>query len=244
MTISERQQNIFALIGKRPDITVRELAETFFVSEPTIRRDLTELERRGMVTKCYGGAKLLSGATDGEIPFLLREKERSAAKVEMGRKAAAFVGDGMVLMLDGSTSAYYMVPYLAAYKDLIVVTSGARTAVTLGEHGIKVFSTGGQMMPHSFSYIGEAAENFVRNFNADICFFSCRGVSDDGVMSDVSIEEMILRKAMMGQSKKKVLLCDRNKFGKKYLYNLGNIDELDAVVSNTDEKNAGIASAE
>lgn len=45
MTISERQQNIFALIGKRPDITVRELAETFFVSEPTIRRDLTELER-------------------------------------------------------------------------------------------------------------------------------------------------------------------------------------------------------
>lgn len=47
MTISERQQNIFALIGKRPDITVRELAETFFVSEPTIRRDLTELERRG-----------------------------------------------------------------------------------------------------------------------------------------------------------------------------------------------------
>ena len=150
----------------------------------------------------------------------------------------------MVLMLDGSTSAYYMVPYLAAYKDLIVVTSGARTAVSLGEHGIKVFSTGGQMMPHSFSYIGEAAENFVRHFNADICFFSCRGVSDDGVMSDVSIEEMILRKAMMEQSKKKVLLCDRNKFGKKYLYNLGNIDELDAVVSNTEEKNAGIASAE
>ena len=48
----------------------------------------------------------------------------------------------------------------------------------------------------------------------------------------------------LGEQGKKVLLCDRNKFGKKYLYNLGNINELDAVVSNTEEKNAGIASAE
>ena len=58
----------------------------------------------------------------------------------------------------------------------------------------------------------------------------------------MSIEEMILRKAMMGQSKKRILLCDRNKFGKKYLYNLGNIDELDAVVSNTAENEAATAS--
>ena len=236
MTISERQQSIVSMIGAEPDITVKVLSARLYVSEPTIRRDLSELEARGMLTRFYGGAKLLNGSPDGEIPFLLRENERSAAKVEMGRKAAELVHDGMVLMLDGSTSAYYIVPYLSERKDLIVVTSGARTAVLLGEKGIRTFSTGGQMMPHSFSYIGEAAESFVRKFNADICFFSCRGVSDEGVMSDVSIEEMILRREMLAQSKKKVLLCDRGKFGKKYLYNLGNISDLDEVITNSPEE--------
>ncbi len=232
MSISTRQHRILELLRSNPDITVYELARLLSVSEPTIRRDFTELAQKGFIEKFYGGARLLKGAADSEIPFLIRENEKSKAKVEMGRKAAELVEDGMVLMLDGSTSAYNIVPYLADRKDLIVITSGAKTAVALAELNIRTFCTGGQMITHSFSYVGEQAENFVRNINADLLFFSCRGMTLDGRMTDVAIEEANLRRVMFAHSKKKVLLCDSGKLGKIYFYNMGNAHDVDAIISN------------
>ena len=232
MSISTRQHRIIELLRTTPNITVYELARLLSVSEPTIRRDFTELEQRGFIEKFYGGARLLRGAADSEIPFLIRENEKSRAKVEMGRRAADLVEDGMVIMLDGSTSAYNIVPYLANHKDLIVVTSGAKTAVALAELNIRTFCTGGQMITHSFSYVGEQAENFVRNINADLLFFSCRGMTLDGRMTDVAIEEANLRRVMFAHSKKKVLLLDSGKLGKVYFYNMGSAHDVDAIISN------------
>ncbi|MGM9625067.1 MAG: DeoR/GlpR family DNA-binding transcription regulator [Eubacteriales bacterium] len=236
MTITERQKLILNMLEQNPNRSVTELARTLYVSEPTIRRDLTSLEKHGLVTRVYGGAHLTNkkGPADSEIPFFLREKERSLTKTEMGRRAASLVEDGMVLMLDGSTSAYNIVPFLTPYKDLIVVTSGAKTALALAELNINTYSTGGKMIVHSFSYVGEQAENFVRRINADILFFSCRALSDDGRMTDVSVEEVNLRRVMFGSAKKKVLLCDSSKLGKICFYNMGTLDEVDAVISDSD----------
>jgi DeoR/GlpR family transcriptional regulator of sugar metabolism len=149
----------------------------------------------------------------------------------MGAKAASLVKDGMVVMLDGSTSAFHLVPYLAQRKDLIVVTSGAKTAVALAEANIRTFCTGGQMLIHSFSYVGEQAENCIRSFNADICFFSCHGLTDAGYMTDLSVEEANLRKIMFRFAKQKILLCDSSKFGKTCFYNIGHIRDIDGVIS-------------
>ncbi len=236
MTVTDRQAKILELLASREDITVRELARELNFSESTVRRDFTELERGGFISKLYGGARLTKGRADGEIPFLLRENERSEAKLAMARRAANLVRDGMVLMLDGSTSAYYVVPFLTKFKDLIVVTSGAKTAVALAEANIQTFATGGQMIIHSFSYVGAQAESFVRSVNADLLLFSCRGLSDDGKMTDVSIEEANLRRVMLAQSKKKVLLCDSSKLGKVCFYNMGDLTEVDAVICDTPER--------
>lgn len=230
--VSERQKKVLELLKEFPEISVAQMAGKLFVSEPTIRRDLTELEQRGWITKFYGGARVNKIAPDSEIPFLLRANEKSAAKAEMGRRAAAHIKDGMVIMLDGSTSAFHIVPYLANFKDLIVVTSGAKTAVALAEMNIRTYCTGGQMIIHSYSYVGQQAENFIRSINADLLFFSCHGLTADGKMTDVSVEEANLRKVMFEQSKKKVLLCDDSKFGKCYFYNMGNAKEMDDIISN------------
>lgn len=231
MLIGERQTKILEELKRNPEITVRELAAKLFVSEPTVRRDFNELHRRGLITKKYGGAILHSGAADREIPFLVRENEKSSVKVEIGKKAAKLVRDGMVVMLDGSTTAYQIVPYLEQFKDLIVITSGAKTAVALAERNIRTFCTGGQMLIHSFSYVGEQAENFVRGLNADVLFFSCRGLSLDGNMTDRSIEEANMRRVMFGQSRQKILLCDSSKIGNVCFYNMGNVSEIDGVIS-------------
>ena len=233
MLINERQNLIVLELQKNPDITVREMAQKLRFSEPTIRRDYTELQRRGILTKCYGGVILNrnGGAADREIPFILRENERSKPKEKMGMLAAQHIRDGMVIMLDGSTSAYHLVPYLSKFKDIIVVTSGAKTAVALAELQIPVFCTGGRMRTNSFTYIGKEAEDAVRKYNADIVFFSCHGLSESGRMSDPSVEECHLRQVMLQQSREKYLLCDSSKMNKTYFYDMGSIDQLDGVIS-------------
>lgn len=231
MRVEDRQTKILEYLLEKPDLTVRELAARLFVSEPTIRRDFTELANRGLLRKVHGGAIVRAGSADREIPFLLRENERSSVKAEIGRRAVDYVEDGMVLMLDGSTSAYHLVPYLSRFKDLLVVTSGAKTAVSLAEANIRTFCTGGQMIIHSFSYIGEQAEQFVRHINADLLFFSCNGLSDDGQMTERKLEEASMRRVMFERCRKKILLLDSSKFGKTAFYNMGSVSEIDAIVS-------------
>lgn len=233
MLINERHNLIVLELQQNPDITVKEMAKKLNFSEPTIRRDYTELEKKGILTKCYGGAILnrSGGAADREIPFVLRENERSKPKEKMGMLASRYIKDGMVIMLDGSTSAYHLVPYLSKFKDIIVVTSGAKTAVALAELQIPVFCTGGKMRTNSFSYIGKEAEDAVRKYNADICFFSCHGLSEDGRMNDPSVDECHLRQVMIQQSREKYLLCDSSKLNKTYFYDMGSISQLDGVIS-------------
>lgn len=233
MRVEDRQTKILELLTANPDLTVRDLSSRLFVSEPTIRRDFTELAERGLLRKVHGGAIVRAGAADREIPFLLRENERSSVKSEIGRRASEYVEDGMVLMLDGSTSAYHLVPYLSRFKDLLVVTSGAKTAVSLAEANIRTFCTGGQMIIHSFSYIGEQAEQFVRHINADLLFFSCNGLTEDGQMTERKLEEASMRRVMFERCRKKILLLDSSKFGKTAFYNMGSVSELDAIVSET-----------
>ena len=231
MLINERHNQIIYELQIRPHITVKELAKKLNFSEPTIRRDLTELESRGIITKHYGGAILNGGVATREIPFIIRENEQSQTKAEMGLLATKYISDGMVIMLDGSTSAYHLVPYLSRFKDIIVVTSGAKTALALAEMHIPVFSTGGRMRTNSFSYIGREAEDAICRYNADVMFFSCRGLSETGMISDPSIEEASLRRVMFERCKKKYLLCDGSKFNKTYFYNMGHVSEMDGVIS-------------
>lgn len=234
MMIEERHKLILEELKANPSVTVKELSKKLFVSEPTIRRDFTELHNKGIITKIHGGAIINTAAAYREIPFFLRENEKSIAKSEMGRRAAAMIEDGMVIMLDGSTSAYHIVPFLSQFKNLTVITSGAKTAVALAESNIRTFCTGGQMIIHSFSYVGKQAEDFVKNVNADILFFSCHGLDEKGRMTDNAIEEANIRRVMFEQSEKKILLCDSSKLGKTYFYNMGNVSDIDDVISDAD----------
>ncbi len=230
MLIASRQEEILDILRKQKSASVSELAKRLFASEPTIRRDLTSLEEQGFIKRVYGGAVMV-GAPDREIPYDVRASEQESAKRVMASKAIRYVKKGDVVFLDGSSSAAHMVEALGGIEDIIVVTSGARTALALAERGVRVISTGGQMLTKSYTYVGSHAESCVRGLNIDVAFFSCRGLSDDGEMSDQSIEEINLRKVVFERSKKKVLLCDSSKFGKQYVYSLGSVDGIDAVIS-------------
>ncbi len=231
MPFYEREERILNALLEKETVRVQELADKLYISVPTLRRDLAKLESLGKVIRTHGGARLRKSPADKQIPIVLREQEQNSAKDIIGRKAASLVKDGDIIMLDASTSAYSVIPYLGELNDLIVITSSAKAAVLLGQMGIQTICTGGRMITHSFAFIGDDAAHTVRSYNADIAFFSCRGLSLDGRLTDKSIEENILRKAMMQQAKRNVLLCDSSKIGRTFLNTLCYVWEIDEIIS-------------
>ncbi len=233
MLMISRQEQILEILKRERSVSVARLAKILYASEPTVRRDLAYLEQQGYLKRVYGGA-VLGGAPDREIPYDVRAGEQEDAKAIMARKAATYLRKGDVIFLDGSSSAARMVGPISEVEDVLVVTSGAKTAIALAEKGVRVICTGGQMITRSFTYVGSHAEACVRSMRANTVFFSCRGLSDDGEMTDISIEEINLRRAMLERAQTKILLCDSSKLGKQYMYSLGYRDTIDAVISELD----------
>lgn len=230
MPFYEREEKILNALLEKNSMTTQELSAKLFVSAPTLRRDLIKLEQMGKVIRTHGGAQLINKSADEKIPIFLREQEQNDAKEIMARKAVKFIKDGDIIMLDGSTSAYRIIPHLATFKNLIVITSSAKSSFLLGRMGINNICTGGRMITRSLSYIGDEAESTVRRYNADVVFFSCRGLSMNGMLTDNSIEENNLRKVMLNHARKRVLLCDSSKVDQLYLNNLCHLSDVDEIV--------------
>lgn len=230
MPFYEREEAIINALLERESMSVRELSSMLYVSVPTLRRDLIKLEEKGRIIRTHGGAQLLKKAGDQKVPFLLREHEQNSAKSIMAQKAVEYIKDGDIIMLDSSTSACSMVPLLTQFSNLIVITSSAKASYVLGELGITNICTGGRMIRGAFGYVGEDAERTVMSYNADIMFFSCRGLTMDGRLTDNDTEENSLRRAMFRQSAKRICLCDSSKFGHIYLNSLCHLSQVDELI--------------
>lgn len=231
----EREKFILKKILAEKRVEVKSLAKEMYASEPSIRRDLVSLERQGLIRRVHGGAIIEEDAnSEMRIPFLLRELEQSDEKLICAKRAAELVSDGDVIFLDSSSSAYNIIPFLALKSRLTVVTNGVKTLEKAGEYNnIKAISTGGDYIPACCALVGESATETVQEYNANIMFFSCRGLSEEGKLTDFSREEDGVRKAMMKNSQKVYFLCTDDKIGKEYFHNICNIRDIDGVISNS-----------
>lgn len=231
----EREKKILEEILKTKKVTVRELADKLYASEPSIRRDLVSLEKQNLVKRVHGGAILEeNGISSTKIPFVIRELEQSDAKIIIAQKAAEHVKDGDVVFLDASSSAYNLIPYLALKNNITVITCGVKALNKLSEYNIKTICTGGTLITSCLALVGDEAYGIIEQNNADICFFSCRGVSDEGYLTDISAQENYVRRKMIKHSKKSYLLCASEKFGKKHYHNLCSIDDITGIISEKD----------
>ena len=230
MSTYKRESEYIRLLAGR-DHTVKELAEKLFISEPTVRRDIALLKEKEILVSKNGVVRLKVSFSDKRIPLFIRETEQNEEKVRIAERAAKHIKDGDVVMLDASTTAYHLLPHLVKFKNLILITNGAKTAIEAASIGIKTICTGGELAPESFCYVGADAESVLRRYNADIAFFSCRGLSNDGRVTDNSILENGIRRIMMENSARSFLLCDKSKHGKVYINTLCHTKDLDGVIS-------------
>ncbi len=230
MPLYEREKSYINLLSDGT-VSVKELATKLFISEPTVRRDIIALEKKELVVCKRGNVSLKVNYADQRIPLFIRDMEQNDEKRIIAKKAVAYIKDGDVVMLDASTTAFHLLPYLSEFKNIFVITNGAKTAIELAAMGIKTICTGGELTQESFSYIGTDAESVLSRYNADVAFFSCRGITEDGLATDNSILENSMRKIMINNSEKSYLLCDKSKFGKTYLNTLCHIDELEGIIT-------------
>lgn len=230
MAHKEREATILEYLREHKAASVTELAHALYVSEPTVRRDLAALSAAGKLTRTHGGAA--TRADRGEnLPLSLREREHSDAKTAIGKKCLGLIKDGDTVMVDSSSSALALLRVIGERTSIVVVTNSAKAALILAESRVKTFVTGGELAADTYAYVGSHAEEYIRRFNADVCFFSVRTLTFDGRLTDNAIAENGVRRAMMAASRRRVLMLDSQKVGEGCLETLCHLSDVDAVVS-------------
>ena len=225
----ERQEEIIKILEKSKSISVTKLAKLLYVSQPTIRRDLSVLAEQGKVHRTHGGV-VLRKVSDAEIPLMFREDQNNTSKKTIAEKASKLIRDGNVIFLDASSTVSYLIPHLERFNDIIVVTNSPKTSMKLGERNIKNYCTGGLLLMHSVAFVGSEAEKFIANINADIYFFSSRGYIENGMITDSSEREVAIKKAMLKNANKSYYLCDSSKRNRKYAFNICDVKDIDGII--------------
>lgn len=233
MLKDERYDKILEILAKEKYVSAQELAKRLFVSLPTIRRDLAELQKGNRIIRSHGGAKLVD--TEHVVaPLNFRTTVNFSEKRQLCRAAAEFIDDSDVIFIDSSTTTLQMADFLDEKKNIIAITNGITLASLLVKKGIKTFCTGGEIFENSLAHFGSFAEDFIEKFNIDKLFFSCYGINEKGVLTDPSLPETQIRKVAINCSKKTFFLCNETKFSLSAPYNLIHINKLDYIITDTD----------
>ena len=229
MILYERQNEILKYLKKHRFSTVKELSGVVFSSESSVRRDLKELENKGYVSQVYGGV-VLSEYTNSVIPVNLRDSSNASVKDELAKKASELLFDGATVILDGSSTVRRIVKHLDKFHSLKIITNNQKVFEEYKGEEHTMYCTGGRFCPKSNIFTGSAAEDYIRNINADFVFLSSQAISQEGVISDISEEETALRRVMLSSAKKKIFLCDSSKVGKVKTFTLCTKEDVDMII--------------
>jgi DeoR/GlpR family transcriptional regulator of sugar metabolism len=215
-------------------VTVAELEEQFGVSSMTARRDLDGLERRGLARRTHGGA-VLPAFTAHEDSFASRLEVAADAKRALARAAAAAVQPGESLFLDSSTSAYHVArELLDRGVSATVITNSLPVMELVGAHpsaAIDLVAVGGMLRRLTRSFVGPFAVPTVLGHIADRLYFSVKGVTPDGALTDPDSLEAEVKRAMVAHSEQPVLLLDESKLATHGRSVLGRLADVSSVLA-------------
>ncbi len=234
MNGNKRKNTILAILKERSFASVSELSSLLYTSESSIRRDLNELQERGLVKRSHGGVMMFEDKI--AAPAAWRWDVQRAEKRQIAKSAAVCLKDNITVFLDSSTTAYYMVEHIAEKKGITVITNNIKTAERLVELGVNTYFLGGHIMQSSSVACGNYTEEMLRGFHADIMFFSSFALSNEGIISDSTAEENAIRKQMLKQSDCRVFLCDSTKFSRCATHVLCSLDDIELCFSDKPAK--------
>ena len=227
MTAYERRHLLIELLRKQPGLRVREMAEALGVSEGTVRSDLNTLEADGWLTRYHGGAVLMEQARLNNLSFSTRYQEHSIEKVLIARHAAELVNDGDSVLLDASSTVYYLSLAIQGRQRLRVVTNGLDSARLLAKNpSNSVILIGGVLNQDGSSVTGLFSEQIIHELHTQKAFVSCSGFSLERGMTEVHLDEAQLKHKAIESSAQVIVLIDSSKFGKEDLTSFASAGQI------------------
>jgi DeoR/GlpR family transcriptional regulator of sugar metabolism len=229
-----RQQRIAALVRETGSVTIVGLENELGISAATARRDLAVLERQGKVRRTHGGA-ITPGLTQHEDSFQQRLGEAVDQKKRLARVAATLLEGDDTVFIDSSTTAYY------AARRILAGTSGVTFLTNLvpvmdlfstaDPSGASMVGLGGIFRALTLSFVGPCAIRTIESYTSDRAFISVKGITPDGQLADINPLEAEVKRAMIRQSERPVLLVDGRKFEQRGFSVIAHVSEVSLVLT-------------
>ena len=231
---TKRREDILAMLKESSPLTVKEIAEQLLVSEMTIRRDLTQMEKEGMVKRSFGSVTLSPDGVQPEIlqSALQRVSRASEAKRQIAGVAAELVKNGDSVILDVGTTVYELAKLLRE-KSIAIHTSSIPTALCANGGTADVWVSGGRMERSYEVLNGPTAERFYQNLYCDFAFVSAATVSCLYGLTAYTEDDAALKCMMLSRARKRVLLADAGKFNEIQQFRACGLDNVDIVITDS-----------
>lgn len=234
MLALERRNLIYEKLQIEKKVVVGELSQLFHVSEETIRRDLDRLEKEGLVIKSYGGA-VINDNTSIDLPFNIRKKHNVPGKQKIADLIVDFVKDGEHIMLDPSSTAVFIAKALKKKDQLTVVTNSIEVMLELSDmKDWNIISPGGDLKDGMLALVGPKTIEGIGAYCVEKTIISCKAFDIEKGFSDSSEDFAYAKQKMLHSARERILAVDSSKFGKSAFCKVGDLKDIDIIV--TDKK--------
>lgn len=234
LSAPERQARLLEHLRAELFVDVQALREQFDVSVATIRRDLSDLERRGLLKRTHGGATVVNQVTR-DYAVSVREVTNAAEKKRIARAAAQLVVEGDAVMIDSGTTSLEVARLLAGRPSLTFVTNGTDVLAALVAGGARnVHFIGGEYVEINHSFGGPMAVEMVQRFNVDKAILSVSSV-DLRRNQFCTLEPQVayVQRAMVDVGQTVIVVADHSKFDRTALSVIVPIERADYIVTDT-----------
>lgn len=235
--IAKRHNYILQKLNAEHSVIVEDLTTELNVSALTIRRDLDDLAAQGKVERFFGGAKLLSNETQNFHPRLnpppLPIDEYEEKKRMIAECAASMVKEGDTVLINSSTTAFYMF-HLLSDMNITIITNNANALHTVDDAKYELIFTGGGINTFKHSMVGPIALGALKNIRANKCFVGVSGISKNGILSTALFQETAVNSGMISQANESVIvLADSTKIGIQHNFDIGSLDRVSHLITDS-----------
>lgn len=227
-----RRKQILDLLKKYKKMDNSELQKKIFCSPSTLRRELLTLEKEGFIRR-YRGGVVLEVEKNHIISTNYRENVMIHEKEKIAEIASTFIGPGMSLFIDSSSTVKMLLPYLADISKLVIITNGLKVAYELSHvctEDSKVFMIAGEVIKDAESVVGDYGNSFLELFQIDLCIFSSTGIDLSGIY-EANFAQALVKKKAMSKGDRSLLLTDYTKFGKKHAYKFSDWTSFEYIIT-------------
>ncbi|WP_241481463.1 DeoR/GlpR family DNA-binding transcription regulator [Mesobacillus campisalis] len=229
---------IMNALNEKGKVLVAELAILFEVTPETIRRDLHIMEEERKLTRVHGGAILYS-KTQNEPHFEQKQNMMYKAKCAIGKKAASFIEDGDVIVIDVGTTTLQLSKEIKDVTNITIVTNSIAAAYVLNDSlerkqfDGKVIVVGGNLNPEQKSLSGTVTCRMLEEFQFNKAFISCGGIMPPDI-NDYDMEEANASSMMVKQANQVFLLADSSKVNHRSFSRICDLSDIDYVICDKD----------